>query len=76
LWCGWGVSGGRGPRARDVLRMLQPLRRQRQMICPNSDGPAQLGVDAIGGTAASALCPPAIDAEPLSLGRDQSNPPS
>ena len=44
LWCGWGVSGGRGPRARDVLRMLQPLSRQRQMICPNSDGPLSLAL--------------------------------
>ena len=44
LWCGWGVSGGRGPRARDVLRMLQPLRWQRQMICPNSDGPLSLAL--------------------------------
>ncbi len=24
LWCGWGMSGGRGPRARDVLHTLQP----------------------------------------------------
>ena len=44
LWCGWGVSGGRGTRARDLLRMLQPLSRQRQMHCPNSHGPLSLAL--------------------------------
>ena len=48
LWCGWGMSGGRGPRARDVLHTLQPLRRQRQVHCPNAKGPLSLALTQTG----------------------------
>ena len=48
LWCGWGVSGGRGLRARDVLHTLQPLRRQRQVHCPNAKGPLSLALTQTG----------------------------
>ena len=48
LWCGWGVSGGRGPRARDVLHTLQPLSRQRQVHCPNAKGPLSLALTQTG----------------------------
>ena len=44
LWCGWGVNGGRGLRARDVLRKLQPLSCQRRIHCPNSQGPLSLAL--------------------------------
>jgi hypothetical protein len=48
LWCGWGVSGSRGSRARDVLRALQPWSRQRQIHCPNSQGPLSLALTRTG----------------------------
>ena len=48
LWCGWGMSGGRGPRARDVLHTLQPLRRQRQVHSPNAKGPLSLALTQTG----------------------------
>ena len=48
LWCGWGMNGGRGPRARDVLHALQPLRRQRQVHCPNAKGPLSLALTQTG----------------------------
>ena len=44
LWCGWGVNGGRGLRARDVLRKHQPLSCQRRIHCPNSHGPLSLAL--------------------------------
>lgn len=48
LWCGWGMSGGRGHRACDVLHALQPLRRQRQVHCPNAKGPLSLALTQTG----------------------------
>jgi hypothetical protein len=38
------VNGGRGLRARDVLRKLQPLSCQRRIHCPNSQGPLSLAL--------------------------------
>jgi hypothetical protein len=38
------VNGGRGLRARDVLRKLQPLSCQRRIHCPNSHGPLSLAL--------------------------------
>jgi hypothetical protein len=70
------VNGGRGLRARDVLRKLQPLSCQRRIHCPNSQGPLSLALTRSGQPRHPLYAPKAIDPMPFSLGRDRSNPPS
>ena len=43
LWCGWGVSGGRGGRDRVVIDLLMPFLQRRRLLHPAAAGPQLIG---------------------------------